>query len=104
MCTDLDFKFPPEIVNHLSTFGILILTNYHLGHTNSNFEYYLGWVVCEFGCSNRFLRLEYTTQFLPRFSPDLQSKGVDASCRKSEPVRRFEFTDFIENHIVYDDH
>ncbi len=39
-----------------------------------------------------YLRLEYTTQFLPRFSPDLQSEQADASCRKSEAVCRFEFT------------
>ncbi len=46
------------------------------------------------------LRLEYTM----RFPPDLQSGEVDASCPKSEPVCRFELTDFIENRIVYDGH
>ncbi len=29
---------------------------------------------------------------------------VDASCLKSEPVCRFELTDFIENRAVYDGH
>lgn len=39
---------------------------------------------------------------LPRFAPDLQSGEFDTSSRKSEPVCRFELTDFIENCIVCD--
>ncbi len=38
LCKDLHLKFSPEIVNHPSTFGILISTYYVLGHTNYNFE------------------------------------------------------------------
>lgn len=38
------------------------------------------------------------------FCPDLQSGQADASCQKSEPVCRFESTDFTENHVVYDDY
>ncbi len=45
---------------------------------------------------SKSLRQEYTV-----FS-DLQSGEVDASGQKSEPVCRFELTDLIENHIVYD--
>ncbi len=52
MCTDLNFEFPPEIVNHWGIFRILISTLYDLGHTNSNFEYYLGWIVCKLGHRN----------------------------------------------------
>ncbi len=35
-------------------------------------------------------------------SADLQSRGVDTSCQKSESVCRFELTDSIENRIVYE--
>lgn len=37
------------------------------------------------------------------FGPDLQSGQADARCWKCEPVCRFELTDFLENHAVYDD-
>ncbi len=38
------------------------------------------------------------------FCPDLQSGQVTASCRKPEPVCRFELTDFIDNLVVCDGH
>lgn len=49
------------------------------------------------------LRLEYTALYSD-FCPDLQSGQVDASCRKPEPVCRFELSDFIENFVVCDGH
>lgn len=48
------------------------------------------------------LSLKYTTRFLPWFSTDLQSGEAEISCQRSKPVCRFELTDLIENHVVYD--
>jgi len=28
-----------------------LIMYYDLGHTDSNFEYYLGWIACGLGCS-----------------------------------------------------
>jgi len=39
-------------ITFFEIFGILISTYYDLGHSNSNFEYYLGWIVCKLGLSN----------------------------------------------------
>ncbi len=35
---------------------------------------------------------------------NLDKYCICCSCQKSEPVCRFELTDFIENHVVYDGH
>ncbi len=45
--------------------------------------------------------IHYTT-FAQICAPDLHSGEVDASCRNSVPVCRFELADFIKNDIVYE--
>lgn len=37
-CENAHLQYPPEIVNHAGTFGILFSTNYNLECTNSNLE------------------------------------------------------------------
>jgi len=36
--------------------------------------------------------------------PNLQTRQIDTSCRKSEPVCSFEFTDYTENCVVCNGH
>ncbi len=49
--------------------------------------------------------LEYTTRFLPWFSPDFTVwTSWQASWGKSEPVRRLQLTDSTENLVVYYGH
>ncbi len=56
VCTDLHFKFSPEIVKRPGTVWILIST-YELGKSSSNFLYYLGQLLSKLGHSNSVIIL-----------------------------------------------
>jgi len=57
---DLHFETPPEIEDHLSVFGKLISTYYHLGHSNSILGYYLGRIAVNWDAGS-FLAFSYIT-------------------------------------------